>query len=61
MTTDPTAQPIATAAKYRLDTTQTRALSDATRASLAAAARAFEAGKIHQRAVGDGVYVLVRT
>lgn len=43
------------------DTTITRALSDAARASLAAAAQAFEAGDIEQRAIGDGVYVLVRT
>jgi hypothetical protein len=45
-----------------METTMTRALSDAERASIAAAAAAFERGDIEQRetSAGSGVWTLVR-
>lgn len=42
------------------DTTITRALTDAERASIAAAQAAFERNDIAQREIAPGVYVLVR-
>lgn len=44
----------------QLDDTMNRALADAERESLAAAAKAFADGEIKQREVGPGIYVLVR-
>lgn len=44
-----------------LETTIARALTEAERASLDAAARAFERGQITQREVAPGVFVLVRS
>jgi hypothetical protein len=44
-----------------LDTTITRTLDEATRASLAAAAEAAARGDIQQRQVAPGIWVLIPT
>jgi hypothetical protein len=44
-----------------LETTITRALSDAERASIVAALQAHECGDIAQREIAPGIFVLVRS